>query len=338
MPTVITSTIGTGGDYTTLQAWEDACPADLVAVDQIWRGEVLWTNSSSELVVSGTALIVSGVVTDATRYIELTAVAGASFVDNANRLTNALRYNANNGACIRKTGAYTDALNISSNYFRLSRLQFAVDDGDSYEIKIVNPGGVVENCIFDGGGRVIVNFVGSFTTPTMRNCLIASGSSPAFHVVGLYAPVKLVNVTVVRPSNLGVSGTGVSLGFGEFCILKNCAIFGFTNPYERGDTRQTVTNLATDAASIQTVNTMSGNLTGLTYANQFEQPSNAGGVKDFRLKAGSALIDTGSNTSADGVTTDIVGTARGATYDIGAWEIVSSIIAAIKRPFIFRSY
>ena len=38
MPTTTTKTIGSTGDYSTLQAWEDACPANLVTADEIWRG------------------------------------------------------------------------------------------------------------------------------------------------------------------------------------------------------------------------------------------------------------------------------------------------------------
>ena len=40
MATTVVKTIGTGGDYSTLQSWEDACPADLVSADQIWQGRV----------------------------------------------------------------------------------------------------------------------------------------------------------------------------------------------------------------------------------------------------------------------------------------------------------
>lgn len=339
MATTVVRTIGTGGDYTTLQAWEDACPANLVTNDEIWRGEVLWASSSDELVVSGTALIVSGQTVDATRYMELTAAAGDSFVDNANRLTNGLRYNASNGACIRKTGGFSDAINISSNYFRLSRLQFAADDGNSYEFKIVNPGGVVENCIFGGNGRVEVQLACSSTVPTMRNVLITSSAGNfGLVITGLYQPVNLMNVTIVRPSNIGSSGTGLSLGFAENTVVRNCAVFGFSTPYS-APVINTLTNFSTDSASIQTVNTMANNLTSQTYANQFEQPSNSGGVMDFRTKAGAGLIDAGFDTSGNGVTADIVGTTRSAPYDIGAWEVASAaatpfIIVPLSQPFL----
>jgi hypothetical protein len=47
----------------------------------------------------------------------------------------------------------------------------------------------------------------------------------------------------------------------------------------------------------------------------------------FRFNAGSNGIDDGVDTSGDGVTTDIDGTARGATYDIGCDEYVSAVTA-----------
>ena len=68
MPTTVVKSIGTTGrDYSTLQAWEDACPANLVSDDKIWKGECY---NDSEF-TSG--LHVSGITTDSTRYVWLTA-------------------------------------------------------------------------------------------------------------------------------------------------------------------------------------------------------------------------------------------------------------------------
>jgi hypothetical protein len=91
-----------GGDYSTLQAWEDACPANLVTADQIWQGQC----KNQEFALNATVLNIAGTTTDATRYIELTTEAGASFRDHASKATNALRYDATKGAGIRATNAY----------------------------------------------------------------------------------------------------------------------------------------------------------------------------------------------------------------------------------------
>jgi hypothetical protein len=109
MPTTVTKIIGTGGDYTTIAAWLAACPANLVTADQIWQGK-LKNQTFNE------AVVFSGITTDATRYIELTTDTGASFRDNASVRSNALRYNASNGAAITSSDASnTGVIRCSAN-------------------------------------------------------------------------------------------------------------------------------------------------------------------------------------------------------------------------------
>lgn len=64
MATDVVSSIGTAGTYTTLQAWEDACPADLVASDQRWIGEL----KNQEFTSGSTVLTIAGQTTDSTLY------------------------------------------------------------------------------------------------------------------------------------------------------------------------------------------------------------------------------------------------------------------------------
>jgi hypothetical protein len=58
-------TIGSGGDYSTLQAWEDASPANLVTDGNIWRGLMLSGFNAS---ASGTILTIAGSTVDSTHY------------------------------------------------------------------------------------------------------------------------------------------------------------------------------------------------------------------------------------------------------------------------------
>jgi hypothetical protein len=157
MPTTVVSTIGSGRDYSTIQAWEDACPANLVSADQIWKG-LLYDEgggTNGEWTIS-TNVIFSGVTTDATRYVWLDAAAGRSFVDNANRLTNALRYNNANGVAIRGNGSYTGPIvdigyNVKFTRLQIKRLSAAANGAD----QIVNIAGpfVVDQCILSNEGN-----------------------------------------------------------------------------------------------------------------------------------------------------------------------------------------
>ena len=104
MTTTIVKSIGTaaGRDFTTIQAWADACPANLVTVDQVWEGQLY---NDSEFVVSSSAdaYKIDGKTTDATRFLRLTTGPGQSFTDNAGKLTSPLRYDATKGVGIRST-------------------------------------------------------------------------------------------------------------------------------------------------------------------------------------------------------------------------------------------
>lgn len=68
MPTTVTSTIApSGGDYTTITAWEAAKQGDLVSADQIQVGQLSgFTSGLNERLID-----IDGSTTDATRYIEL---------------------------------------------------------------------------------------------------------------------------------------------------------------------------------------------------------------------------------------------------------------------------
>lgn len=119
MATVVVKTIGTGGDYSTPQAWEDACPANLVSADQVWEGQLLNQVFSS----SGTILNISGTTVDATRFVRLTTAPGASFLDHASAATNPLRYNESVGACLKTTGDYAIAVDANQDYTQISKVQ-----------------------------------------------------------------------------------------------------------------------------------------------------------------------------------------------------------------------
>src|SRR4051812_35856779 len=89
MPTIVVKSIGTAGrNYSTVQAWDDACPVSLVAVDQVWKGECY-----NDTRLDG-AVTLQGATTDVTRYMWLTTGPGqGNIYIRRNRL-------ATVGACV----------------------------------------------------------------------------------------------------------------------------------------------------------------------------------------------------------------------------------------------
>lgn len=316
MATTVTKTIGTGGDYSTLQAWEDACPANLVTADQIWRGEC----KNQEFVTTSTNVAIAGQTTDSTRYVWLTAASGASFMDNANKRTNALRYNSANGAAIRATDAYGVAVNISTANTKVSGLQIKNSSlHPTYgRALFCTAATVLDNLIVEGGASPVQ----TAGNTTLRNVLaIADGTTGNVFTHAGGGTGSYYNCTGVRPSNRTAAGSVFYFSYTTL-VVKNCAGFGCTN-FSNSTSFISGNNNASDA----TIGFGTSNQASLTYSSQFETTSSASSAHDFRTKAGASLIDNGADTSGNGVTTDIVGFSRSGTYDIGAWETGSSGIS-----------
>lgn len=319
MPTTTTKTIGSTGDYTTLQAWEDACPANLVTADEIWRGEM----QNQEFVVSGNILTIAGQTTDSTRYVELTTASGASFADNANKLTNALRYNASNGAAMRSNGSGAVALSITTAYTRLSKFQFKDGNTTPTNAILINAGNctltqIIAESVNNGDSTIRVS---SGTGHVFSNVLSVNyGTSTSDHgFVNVGGTVTYYNCTAIKPSNIGAVASGF-VGVYATSTIKNCVALGFSKFYDFFVASVSGNNNAADT----TISFGTSNQASLTYADQIEQPNSATGL-DCRTKAGAALIANGADLSASGVTTDIVGTARSAPYDISAWQYTATV-------------
>lgn len=312
MATTVTSSIGTSGrTYSTVQAWEDACPANLVSDDKIWRGECY---ADSEFTVAGTVLTISGITTDSTRYPELTAAAGQSFIDHATVASNARKYDATKGVALRNTTNYGYAVFGGVDYMRISRLQF---QGGATE-PCINPSGATSadwnQCIFNGPGETQIRG----TNARIRNSLVMAhiGSTGLRLSYGADA----YNVTVVWPSDVSNTGTTGIVSNDSGNIVQNTGVWGFATASSGTFDTTNSKNNATDLASIVGA---SGNQTSKTYANQFQGTTTA--ARDFRPKAGADTINNGV-TDATNAATDLIGTARpsGAAYDIGAEEYVAA--------------
>lgn len=333
MPTTVTSTIGTTGrDYSTVQAWEDACPANLVTADQVWRGECY---NDSEFTVAGTVLAIGGMTVDSTRYLELTAASGQSFIDHASVSSNARKYDATKGVGLRATNAFGYAVDNGGgvNYCRFSRLQFQGGThaaGTTCVYQENSTDNDWNQCIFGGPGETRVGGIGT----RIRNSLIIADKGS----VGLRPKygADVYNCTIVWPSDVSNTGTTGIVSNDSGNIVQNTAVFGFATASSGTFDTTNSKNNATDLGSIVGA---SGNQVSKTYANQFQNTTTAS--RDFRPKAGADTIDNGTTDSTNAAT-DLIGTSRpsGSAYDIGAEEYVtvgggSSIVPILNTRRFF---
>lgn len=316
MPTTVTKSIGTSSrDYSTLQAWEDATPADLTSSDQIWRGEAY---NDSEFSDAGVLLDIGGTTTDATRYVELTAAAGQSFQDAGGVRSNALRYNQSNGVGVRKTGLYGYTIRVNTVQFtRISRLQIKSESSLAMSQTGLTSG-TIRDVLADANSTAAV--IANDGTCDYRNVVAVTrnASGDGFQ---LGHGSTLIGCTAIRPSDISAAGAGFAQsGYGTDRVIQSCASFGFTNAYSGAgwDTTNSKNN-ASDAGSLPG----SSNQTSVTYS-QFTPFTDAD--KDSLDLRSIAATSLAANGFLDGTNApnDISGTARANPPTIGHWEIVSA--------------
>jgi len=286
--------------------------------DVIWKGllykEGAGTNGEWTLSAKVTCYG-SNHVTDATRYIWLTTATGASFTDNANKLTNALAYSTANGVSIRMTG--TDKVFEFSNgiTFRFTGLQIKGNTGIA--VQAFNIGGLItlENCIVCSGTTAVLTQVP--VLQTVNSVFYSTGSILDFpSTERQYLYNSIFYSTSTSAPLLSTTNGDANI----YC----CAFFG-GNAVASASAFFVGSNNATNQAS---VGFGTANQVSLTTANQFE--STTSGSEDFRVKTGAALINNGIRQQAYTNDLDIVGSARSTTTPtIGAWEYAAAAPSAI---------
>ena len=330
MPTTVVRTIGSGRDYSTIQAWEDACPANLVSTDQIWKG-LLYDEgggTNGEWTIS-TSVTFSGVTTGPTRYVWLDAAAGKSFADNANKLTNALRYNTANGVAIRGNGSYAGPMFVTNYDVKFTRLQIKrlLGAGNAAD-EIFGIGGAftADQCLLVNEGNDYSISVGAGSLDLINSVFYCASVSKEFIS-------SVVTTTTGNLINSTIYGNGSTQAFrilytGGLFVSKNCGLFNWASI---GSTaRFDSANSSNNATNLSSVGFGSSNQVSLTTANQFENVT--AGSEDFRTKAGAALISNGIRQQTYTNDLDIVGTTRSLTTPtIGAWEY-PTITYTYARP------
>jgi len=307
--TPVVKSIGTATrDYSTIQAFEDAIPASIVATDETWTGE---TYNDSEF-SAGTTF--SGTTTDATHWITLTTATGESFIDDAGAASNPLKYDQSKGVGIKVTAAYTQAINISTQYVTLEKIQiWRTSAGGSNRVIIAGNNTTINNNILYQENTFEAVSLASSGSKIINSLIITKSTGGTG--LELLSGAGAYNVTVASPSDVTNSGTGIVAVYANN-IVKNCCSFGFNTDYSASgwDTTNSSYN-----ASDSTGNPGGNSQDSLTYANQFENTTSAS--HDFRLKAGSDLEGNGTRDATNTGDLDIIGQARSTTTpDIGCWE------------------
>lgn len=315
----ITKTIGSGGgrDYSTLTAFEAALPATLADnyVGSMYNDSEFIEHVTFQGFTAGSFTVT------------VQPASGQGFGDNANKLTNALRYNVSNGVGIRNTTSYEITISFESvtNVF-LVGLQIANDVASRqayYNAHGSSPLNTT-NCLFQCNSSS-ASYVVAFNCGVHINPLVITKSTSADGVTFGYVAggTKVINATIVRPSNITAAGNGFNNNNGGTSspLIKNCAVFGFTNFASQNNSSHVATGSDYNASD-KTIGFGSHNQASLTYANQFQDTSSS--TMDFREKSGANLITAGVvDTTDNPAANDIVGTARGASWDIGCWQYSS---------------
>jgi len=297
--------------YSTIAGWEAGAPASLVTDDSIWKG-VCYNDSE----FSG-AVLITGITTDTTRYVWLTAAVGHRHSGQ--------RYTTS-GVRITHNYAYAAMFQVVSvPYTKLEYLQFRPSAGQAGIG--ANSGSVeqvtVSNCIvyYDNHQASSIYSPGITLTGGMSraiNCLVYAAATKALNYgISLSYGAAAYNCTVY--GTVGGYVAGIALNTSNSSAYNNISIFinnrCFTNG---GGSTNTSNNLSSDATALG-----ANSLINKLAADQFT--SLTAGSEDFTLKTTSPAVNAGVDLHTT-FTNDIANKSRYASW-INQWDIGAS------RPF-----
>lgn len=327
-------TIGTGAglnvtpDFSDVNAW-DAYMNALGAFSADETGRVLWASSANELVVTAQQVLDGSSPGSFNIILEagdLNGAQGGSFKDNPNDATNALRYNAANGACIKQTSGDgvggadllgVVAANDAKVIIRNLQIRNAATGGFGPIIGLSTADAnlTMQNCILNNSGtadEVMVRISGG-TGLTMENSLVYmennanSGNQLGMYVTSATIPLTITNCTFASSTTKGNLTAIQNSPGGNAVTIKNCAFYGWDTKDINLTGSITTTNCATDYSRSTSGLGGSNHQYDLVGTTEFESVTN--GSEDFRLKSTSVKC-RGGGTSIGAPTTDIIGQAR----------------------------
>jgi len=294
MTTTVVKTIrASGGDYTTLSAWEAANEGDLVTADEVRVAECYndWPLGLNDTV------IIAGSITDATRYLKITVAEGH-------------RHDGTPGSGFWVYHGSAVVVSIVNMYTVVEHIE-AVSKATTGSIFAISAGGrfsTVFGCIAKSdptatGGAIRTTAPDSQSPHKIRACLAYGGNLGfvgANFQTNYFENCVAVNCTA-----------GFHCGSGAANRLTNCLAYNCDTSYSGTWASTSSNNAASDGSLIAPIGT-SPYLSDVTSEDFVDA---AGG--DFHLSSGSGLRGAGVNLFAD-FTTDI----DGDTWpSIGPWDI-----------------
>lgn len=292
MPTTVVKTIrASGGDYTTLSAWEAANQGDLVTADEVRVAECYndWPSGLND------AVNIDGSTTDATRYMAITVAAGHRHTGKPDT-----------GFRIVRSAAYTAVVLFNDPYCRASWLDVrntGSEGGTAIRQNGTNGSNSrVSRCI--GRTTGTASYVSCFAGLAYTYQCLAIGGVQGFQGTGTYGTFDMVGC-VASGSTTGyvLDSPGTTGKRVANCVAYNCT----TNYAGTFDAALSGNNASTSG-------TMPGssNVSGVTSSDFVDASGH-----DYHLAGGSALIGMGANLYTL-ITEDVDGDARPSS---GAWDI-----------------
>lgn len=296
MATVVTHIIAaSGGDYTSLSAWQTAQARNLVSADEIAVAEVRDFDLAENLSISGWT-------TDATRYIKIVAPV-------AYRHT--LKPRSVSGAGFRM-----GSINIPANHVYLEGLELYRADGAARSLGFSGSPVVVDidsclihDSIADSSGYVISQSPSSLTL-RMRNTVVY-GSARMIDTRTMVS-ATISNCVFWRHSDqFGLVADSELTCKNTYCGKAS----GSSEDFWTGAASPAGNNNAS-SDSTATTDYATGSITSIAGSAVFTSVTS--GSEDFNLKTGTnALVGAGENLYSD-FTLDALGDSRPSS---GAWDI-----------------
>lgn len=305
--------------YTTLQAWEDDRDGDLVTGNQVEVGVAYKDGPFVPPYASANAaLLVSGSITDANHYMQLTVANGQRHDGTAGTGV------ALDGQGVTKFGVLDQTNFTRLDWLELVRFKKASDSGFS-GIVTEGSGAIYQRLIIHDfleatavGEGVRVSAVASGWSFTLRNSIIYDGDRSGIRVDEPTSSITVENCTVF---DMDVWGVAVGGSGGTINVENTVSMNNGTGSFDAG------------GGTLNQSNTISSDGTGtLTLRNATDVPTAVpssvvfanltGGSEDLHLQTSTVndAVDTGSNLSGS-FCCDIDGGLRSGGWDIGADEL-----------------